>query len=58
MTVFLVFGIWHYDGSNLLGVYDTYEKAAAAAEVARVTPCFPGLPGVYDEVTVEERTVQ
>lgn len=58
MKVYLVYGVWHYEGSDLLGVYDSMEKAERRAEEARGKPAYEGLPGFFDEVRIREREVE
>ncbi|ABN47354.1 hypothetical protein [Salmonella phage SETP3] len=51
MKVYIVYGFYHYEGSNILGVYRSEENAEAAAELERAK-------GIYDGVRVCEWEVQ
>lgn len=58
-TVFIVYGVFYYEGITILGVYDSFEKAQAAQEQAASSPayeCFPNLK--YDAVNIDEREVK
>lgn len=58
MTVFIVLGVFHYEGCSILKVFDTFEKAQAFQadpanlELGQNTNVF------FDEVTIQERTVE
>ncbi|ASZ77921.1 hypothetical protein [Salmonella phage ST3] len=51
MKVYIVYGFYHYEGSNILGVYRSEGKANADADEERAK-------GIYDGVKVCEWEVQ